>query len=259
MLPFKLVYHDGYDLHLGPHVFPSQKFRLVRDALLAERRLADPSDFLAPEPATDEDVLRVHTPEYVDKLKNDTLSATERMRSNSRTRKKLVEAFWLAAGGSILAGHCALEDGFAANIGGGFHHAFPGHGEGFCMITTWPSPFAACNPTAPVRNTQVMVVDTDVHQGNGTAAIFAADSDASSPSPFIRKTIIRCPNSHRISTSTWKMRRETKNISNCSVQGLREAFRALQAGLDVLRGGADPYREDQLGGLWLTLGRVAQA
>ena len=79
MLPFKLVYHDRYDLRLFAHVFPSQKFRLVRDALVAKGE-ADPADILAPEPASDEDVLRVHTPEYVDKLKNGTLTAMERMR-----------------------------------------------------------------------------------------------------------------------------------------------------------------------------------
>src|ERR1700722_9357222 len=133
MLPFKLVYHDRYNLPIGPHVFPSHKFRMVRDALLAEE-VAGPEDFLEPLPASDEDVLRVHTPEYVAKLKHDKLSATERMLLELPFSPQLVESFWLAAGGSILAGHCALEDGFAVNIGGGFHHALPEHGEGFCML-----------------------------------------------------------------------------------------------------------------------------
>src|SRR5260370_4381592 len=76
MLPFKLVYHEGYDLRLGEHVFQSQKFRMVRDLLLAEH-IAEPADILAPEPATDEDILRVHTRGCVDKLQHDTLSLTQ--------------------------------------------------------------------------------------------------------------------------------------------------------------------------------------
>src|ERR1700753_2939815 len=128
MLPFKLVYHDRYDLRLGSHVFPSQKYRLVREALLSAHE-ADATDFLSPQPATDADVRLVHTQEWVDKLRNDWLSASERMLLEIPYSQAVVEAFWLAAGGSILAGRHALTDGFAANLGGGFHHAFPGHGE----------------------------------------------------------------------------------------------------------------------------------
>src|SRR5215469_18918717 len=133
MLPFKLVYHSKYDLKLGEHVFPSEKFRLIRDGLVA-KGIADPADILSPEPATDDDILRVHTPEWVDKLKNEKLNIMERMRLEIPCSKHTVEAFWLAAGGSTLAAQHALKDGFGVNLGGGFHHAFPGHGEGFCMI-----------------------------------------------------------------------------------------------------------------------------
>src|SRR5258707_5327368 len=133
MLPFKVVYHDKYDLNLGPHVFPSQKFRLIAEALMAEK-IADPEDFAKPEPATDEDMLRVHTPEWVRKLKTGTLTASEVMLLEIPYSRELVDAVWLAAGGSILAAQCALRDGFGANLGGGFHHAYPDHGEGFCAI-----------------------------------------------------------------------------------------------------------------------------
>ncbi len=135
--------------------------------------MADPADVLAPEPASDEDILRVHTPEWVSKLKNDTLSATERMRLEIPCSKETVEAFWLAAGGSILAAQHAMRDGFGVNIGGGFHHAFPGHGEGFCMIHDVAVAIRRIQADGAIRT--AMVVDTDVHQGNGTAAIFAED------------------------------------------------------------------------------------
>src|SRR5579872_6302591 len=108
MLPFKLVYHPGYDLNLGTHVFPSQKFRLIKERLIADGIAAE-SDILAPEAASDEDVLRVHTPHYVRKLKNGTLTHAEITRMEVPYSLALVDACWLAAGGSILAGQRALK------------------------------------------------------------------------------------------------------------------------------------------------------
>src|ERR1700735_1296765 len=126
MLPFKLVYHDRYDLKLGAHVFPSQKYRLVHDKLLADQ-VAIPDDFLAPQPATDADILRVHSQDYVYKLKNGSLTNAEILRMEIPYSKELVEACWLAAGGSILAGQQALADAWAARIGGGLPHASAPH------------------------------------------------------------------------------------------------------------------------------------
>ena len=208
MLPFKVVYHEKYDLNLGPHVFPSQKFRLIAETLLAEK-IAAGEDFVKPEPASDEDILRVHTPEWTRKLKTGTLTASEVMLLEIPYSQAVVEAFWLAAGGSILAGRHTLTDGFAVNIGGGFHHAFPGHGEGFCMINDVAIAIRRLQADRAIA--KCMVVDTDVHQGNGTAAIFAADP-AVLRCPSIRKITTRCPNSARTWTSTWKTARKMRNI-----------------------------------------------
>ena len=103
MLPFKLIYHERYDLKLGAHVFPSEKYRLVHDKLLADK-VATPDDFLAPAAASDADVLRVHSQDYVYKLKNGSLTDVEIRRMEIPYSKELMEACWLAAGGSILAG-----------------------------------------------------------------------------------------------------------------------------------------------------------
>src|SRR5579863_2762893 len=110
MLPFKVIYHPQYDLNLGAHVFPSQKFRLIHDALLTEG-IADAGDFLQPEAAPDEDILRVHTPAYVNKLLTDSLTLSERMKLEIPLTELTRMGFWLAAGGSTLAAHKALEDG----------------------------------------------------------------------------------------------------------------------------------------------------
>src|SRR5215467_5456449 len=128
MLPFKLVYTDDYYLPIGAHVFPAEKYRMIQRRLLAEN-IAALEDFVVPSAAPDEDILLVHTPEYVYKLKTGTLSTFEEMQMEIPYSLELVKAFWLAAGGSTLACQLALKDGVAVNIGGGFHHAFPDHGE----------------------------------------------------------------------------------------------------------------------------------
>src|SRR5450432_819331 len=172
MLPFKIVYHPRYDLHLGAHVFPSQKFRLIAEKL-GSSGVADECDFLRPEPASDADLMRVHTPSWVHKLKTGTLSASEIMKLEVPYSPELAEAVWLAAGGTILAAQSALRDGFGANLSGGFHHAYANHGEGFCAVHDVAVAIRRLQADGDIKT--AMIVDTDVHHGNGTAAIFADD------------------------------------------------------------------------------------
>jgi acetoin utilization deacetylase AcuC-like enzyme len=249
MLPFKLVFHEGYDLRLGEHVFQSQKFRMVRDLLLAEH-IAEPTDILVPKSATDEDILRVHTREWVDKLLHDTLSASERMRLEIPYSQAAVTGFWLAAGGSILAAHCALKDGFGVNIGGGFHHAFPGHGEGFCMIHDVAVAIRRLQADHALR--KVLVVDTDVHQGNGTAAIFAGDGDVFTVSLHQENNYPepKPPSDLDVNLADGTGDEEYLELLD---KALADAFERFAPEMIFYVAGADPYREDQLGGLWLSM------
>ena len=249
MLSFKLIYDDRYDLRLGDHVFPSQKFRLVHDRLI-ESGVAAAEDFLSPQPATDEDILRVHSQEYVYKLKTGTLTRTEIMRMEVPYSKGLIEACWLAAGGSILAAQCALREGLASNIGGGFHHAYPDHGEGFCVIH---------DVAVAIRKTQfdgaierAMVVDTDVHQGNGTAAIFGGDGDVFTLSIHQQHNY---PYPKPPSTVDVNLPDGVGDDDYLAIleKHLHQAFREFSPQLLFYVAGADPYREDQLGGLALTM------
>ena len=244
-----MIYHDGYDLNLGPHVFPSQKYRMIHDGLLSDT-IAEPDDFLVPQPAADEDVLRVHGERWVTRLRNGTLDYLELVKLEIPYSQKMVEAFWLAAGGSILAVQRALEDGICVNLGGGFHHAFPHHGEGFCAINDIA--IAIRKTQADGRIGRVMVIDTDVHHGNGTAKIFADD-----PSVFT------------ISIHQFDNYPSEKPPSNVDIhlengagddEYLERLGRACAKALEEFRpqlilyvAGADPYREDQLGGLNLTM------
>src|SRR5579863_6392085 len=180
MLPFKLVYSDDYYLPIGTHVFPAEKYQRICKRLL-ETGVADTRDFLTPQPASDQDILLVHTPQYVQKLKTGTLSAREELEMEIPYSPELVRAFWLAAGGSILAAEHALKDRIAFNLGGGFHHAFPDHGEGFCLIHDVAVAIRRMQHDDKI--TRAMTVDCDVHQGNGTAVIFAGIRSSSEPLP----------------------------------------------------------------------------
>jgi acetoin utilization deacetylase AcuC-like enzyme len=249
MLPFKLIYHDRYDLHLGAHVFASQKYRLIRETLLHEK-LADESDFVLPEPASDADVLRVHSQEWVRKLQTGKLTFTELMRLEIPYSKETVEAFWCAAGGTIRAGQCALEDGISVNVGGGFHHAFPEHGEGFCAIH---------DVAVAIRRLQfdkaiatAMVVDADVHHGNGTAAIFGGDGDVFTLSIHQENNY---PYPKPPSNIDLHLPDGTSDADYLAIleKHLLQAFHDFHPDLLLYVGGADPYQEDQLGGLHLTM------
>jgi acetoin utilization deacetylase AcuC-like enzyme len=249
MLPFKVVYHPRYDLNLGSHVFPSQKFKLVRDALL-EEGIAEGNDFLVPEAAADEDVLRVHTPAYIQKLQTDSLTLSERMKLEIPVSESTVQAFWLAAGGSILAGRHCLRDGFAANLSGGFHHAYPGHGEGFCMLHDVAIAIRALQAAGAIRT--AMTVDTDVHHGNGTAAIFAGDRSVHTLSIHQENNypMPKPPSDHDIGLEDGT--RDAEYLVALE-EGLIHSLKAMTPDLIFYVGGADPYREDQLGGLALTM------
>lgn len=248
MLPFKLVYHQRYDLNLGPHVFPSQKFRLIYEMLLREGHAAE-ADFLRPGPANDEDILRVHTREWVQKLKTGTLTASDVMKLEVPYSPELVQAVWLAAGGTILAAQGALRDGFGSNLSGGFHHAYPEHGEGFCAIHDVAVAIRKLQADGAVK--KAMVVDTDVHHGNGTAAIFRRD-----PTVFTLSIhqVNNYPAHKPASNLDLNMDDQTEDEEylGALIPAVRQALDQFQPEILFYVGGADPYCEDQLGGLSLT-------
>ncbi|MBV9610716.1 MAG: histone deacetylase, partial [Acidobacteria bacterium] len=276
MLPFQLVYSDGYYLPIGEHVFPAQKYRLIRERLLAVG-VAQLTDFIEPQPATDEDVRLVHTEDWVRKLRDGTLTPREELTLEVPYSPALVKAFWLSAGGSILAGECALRDRVGFNIGGGFHHAFPDHGEGFCMIHDVAIAIRKLQQQGKIA--RAMTVDCDVHQGNGTAVIFSTQSVGSVSARVGRANVgmmgplsdfadfegdVFTISLHQENNyPAWKPPSSIDiNLPDGTADSeyLSWLDNALSSGLrqfdpDLLCyiAGADPYREDQLGGLNLTI------
>jgi acetoin utilization deacetylase AcuC-like enzyme len=249
MLPFKLVYHEGYDLNLGAHVFPSQKFRLIAERLVAEG-LAKREDFVRPEPAADADILAVHTRDWVHKLKTGTLTLSEEMKLEVPYSPELVIAFWLAAGGTIATGQAALRDGFGCNIGGGFHHAYPGHGEGFCAIHDVAVAIRRLQRDGAIR--KAMVIDTDVHHGNGTAAIFAKDESVFTLSIH---QLNNYPPDKPASTLDLDMEdgASDEEYLGALLPAVRGALDQFEPEMVFYIGGADPYHDDQLGGLHISM------
>ncbi len=283
MLPFKLIYSPDYFLPIGAHVFPAEKYRRIHDQLIATG-VAEPFDFVTPALASDQDILLVHTPQYVQKLKNGTLSPSEEMQMEIPYSPELVRAFWMAAGGSILAAEDALRDRVGFNIGGGFHHAFPDHGEGFCMIHDVAVAIRRMQKDGKIRT--AMTVDCDVHHGNGTAAIFAGTRTPSDPLPSTSAPTVNSA-AGGLSANPGKMRHAHagdvftislhqhnnypawKPHSSIDVDlpdgigdddylawldnALSSGLRQFEPDLMCYIAGADPYREDQLGGLALSL------
>jgi acetoin utilization deacetylase AcuC-like enzyme len=245
----KLVYSDRYDLNLGDHVFPSTKYRLVKEKLLHDH-VVEPGDFVEPPPASDDELALVHHREYLRKLQTGKLSYLETLRLEIPYSPELIRAVWLSAGGSILAGRLALAEGVAVNVGGGFHHAYPDHGEGFCVLNDFAVAIRSLQKDKTIE--RAMTVDCDVHQGNGTAAICGGDHTVFTLSI------------HQENNYPYPKPPSSLDINLRDGVGDEEYLRELANGLDralaeftpdliFYIAGADPYCDDQLGGLKLSL------
>ncbi len=247
--PFKFVYSSEYWMFdAGPHVFPLRKYRLLYERLLAQGARRD--NFLAPETARDEDLLRVHTARFIRKIRAGTLSQLERAALELPFSPALVNFALLSVGGSILAARQALVDGLAVHIGGGFHHAFPDHGEGFCLLNDVA--VAAETLRAEGRVGRVLVVDCDLHQGNGTAAAFAGREDVFTFSIHQMDIYPSEKTPGSLDVGLWAGDGDVKYLAEIEahVPRLMEEFRP---DLVLYVAGADPYEKDQLGGLRLSI------
>ncbi len=248
-----LFYSNRYNVDIGSHVFPMKKYRLIHKRLLADGT-ATGEDFIEPEPATPEDALLVHTGEYVAKLLDGTLSPFEIARMELPYSPELVEASFLGAGGTIAAVRSSMERGVGVNVAGGFHHAFPDHGEGFCVLNDVAMGVARVLADRLVE--RAAVVDCDVHQGNGTATIFADDDRVFTFSihqewnyPFDKP-----PSDLDISLPNETDGPTYLRLLEGALDRVLDGFRPEAV---VYVAGADPYEDDLLGGLALGLNDMA--
>lgn len=244
-----IVYSKDYYVDIGDHVFPTIKYRLLCDRLMTEGVMGE-KDFVSPKIAKDEDVLLVHTPQYLKKLKEGRLTREEILTLELPYSRELVRSALLCCGGTILACQQALKTGVGLHLGGGFHHAFPDHGEGFCVLNDIAIGIRRAMKDKLIK--KAMVIDCDLHQGNGTAAIFGNDKDVFTFSihqeqnyPFFK------PKSSR----DIGLPDGTKDNGYLShLQGeIPKIISDFKPNLIVFVAGADPYKYDQIGGLSLTM------
>ena len=243
------VYSPSYRVDIGMHVFPTAKYAMLRQRLIEEFDVAE-EQFVEPEPAAPGEILRVHTRRYYEACRDNTLSDDEQLRMELPWSPALFDAATRCVRGSIMAARMAMETSAGLHLGGGFHHAFADHGEGFCVFN---------DPACAVRQLQAdglieraAVVDVDLHQGNGTAAIFAGDPDVATFSihqgplyPFPKPP----------STVDVELDPGIDDASYLELLqwNLEPLLQEHQPQIVVYVAGADPYRGDQLGSLGLTV------
>lgn len=252
--PFQLIYSNEYWMvESGKHVFPLQKYRLVYENLLAMG--AKKENFLRPRPAPEEDVLLVHTARYLKRVKTGGLSVAELKALEVRYSPEFVRFALLSVGGTVLAARKALESGLAVHIGGGFHHAFPDHGEGFCLLNDVA--VAASKVVADKLVDRVMIVDCDLHQGNGTAAALAGRPEIFTLS--IHQMDIYPAEKPRstVDIGLWAGDGDAKYLAELRAR-IPKLYREFRPQLILYLAGADPYEKDQLGGLSLTRGGLKE-
>ena len=247
--PFKFVYSNDYWIvDLGEHVFPVEKYRLIYEALL--RLGAKKDDFLLPLLPAEEDLLLVHTPKYIKKLKTGILSHSEILTLELPYSPELLDFALRFVGGTILVAEKALEDGLAVHIGGGFHHAFPDHGEGFCALNDVAVSLEKIRREGKIE--RAMVVDCDLHQGNGTAFIFSRKNYAFTFSIHQMDIYPAEKPPSSVDVGLWSGDGDEKYL-NALRSNFPRLYKEFQPDLVFYLAGADPYEKDQLGNLRLTL------
>lgn len=246
----KIVYSEKYYVDIGAHVFPTAKYRLVKKRLESDKGLCSKIEFLEPDLASESDILLVHDKVYLDKLKNAGLSIKEILTMELPYSEGLSTASILCCGGTILASKIALEGRIGIHLGGGFHHAFPDHGEGFCVLNDIAVAVKKIKHQIS-KIKKVLVIDCDLHQGNGTAFIFRDDKDVFTFSihqqnnyPFYKpKSDLDIGLADRTKDKIYLDHLE-KNIPRI-ISDFKPDFIMYVAG-------ADPYENDQIGNLGLT-------
>jgi acetoin utilization deacetylase AcuC-like enzyme len=250
-----VFYTPRYYADIGNgHIFPIRKFELVRDRLLAEGTL-HPSELLEPAPATLDDVLLVHTGDYVSRLCSGELTPRELRRLGLPWSESLVRRSFYATGGTIAAARTALVEGYGSNLAGGTHHSFADRGEGFCVLNDVAVAIRVLRKEGLIR--RAAIVDCDVHQGNGTATIFAGDDDTFTFSIHGANNypLFKMHSSLDVELPDGTADDDYLNVLN---HYLPTVFAAADPEIVFYLAGADPHVNDKLGRLALTIDGLRQ-
>ena len=241
----KVVYSTRYEISLPGHIWPTSKYRLIADRLRETRNVV----FVEPEAASWDDLALVHTPEYLHKLRDGVMTMDDIVTLELPWQPEMADGFRLMAGGTIDAARAALEDGLAAHLGGGLHHAFANHGEGFCPVND-------VAVAVRVLKRRAAIVDLDVHHGNGTAMIFGRDEDVFTFSMHqqLNYPFYKPPGDLDIGMEDGT--RDARYLELLS--GALPRVLDSRPAIIFYLAGADPYEGDRLGGLRLTKAGLAE-
>lgn len=240
----KVVYSPEYEINIGTHVWPTTKYRLIRERLADWEGLV----FCDPEPAAWADIELVHFPAWAGKLRQCSLTQEEITHLEIPWNAQIAAGFLKMTGGTVVTARLALQEGVSLHLGGGLHHAFPGHGEGFCPINDIAVAIRVLQRERLVS--RAAVIDCDVHQGNGTAVCFGGDAEVFTFSIHQEHNY-----------PAWKPKSDLdigvrdRTTDGEYLEQLQEGIEAAlhhRADLTIYVAGADPFKHDQLGGLSLT-------
>lgn len=247
----RFVYSPFYYADIGAHVFPIEKYRLIVEALLKQQIPA--SAFVEPIAATRQQLLRVHSGDYLNDLAQSRWTPRT-LYSELPLTEEIVDLAMLSCGGSIMAAEAALQEGAAVHIGGGFHHAFAEKAEGFCYLNDLA--VAVREMQAQKKVHKAMVIDCDLHQGNGTAKIFQQDETVFTFSIHQRDLYpIKEASDLDIHLENGTGDDEYLRNLHAHIPALLDNFRPE---LILYQAGADPYEYDQLGDLKLTIDGLSE-
>ena len=252
----QLFYTDVFVLPLpAGHRFPMEKYSRLRESLLASGDFAV-GDFHLPHAASDDELARAHDPEYIRQICCGRLPEKAQKAIGFPWSAGMVERSRRSAGATICACRAALADGtVAANLAGGTHHAFRDRGEGFCVFND--AAVAARAMQAEGRAERILVVDCDVHQGNGTASILACDDSVFTFSIHGARNFPFAKESSDLDIELPDGCSDEAYLTHLD-DGLATAFDLAQPDLVIYLAGADPYHDDRLGRLALSFAGLAE-
>ena len=248
-MPLPIVFHPDYTVPLPPgHRFPIGKFGRIKELLLADGAVRHDA-LRRPEPVSEAELCQAHTPDYVAAILGLALDKKAERRLGLPLSSALVRRGCAAVGGTLLTARLALEDGLACNIAGGSHHAFPGHGAGFCIFNDVAVTIAVLRREKTVR--KALVIDCDVHQGDGTAAFFQVEPDVFT---FSLHCEANYPHAKEVSDMDIGVPAGTGDDVYLSVveSHVGPLIDAHKPDIVFYNAGVDPHRDDKLGKLALS-------
>ena len=253
-LNMKIYYTPKSHIDIGNHVFPTIKYPKIHQRLI-KTGIAKTNDFVEPAPANIADLLLIHTPEFIAKLREGTLSAQELEIMEFPYDPSFFDVLRICVQGTIDASLDALNRGIGIHLGGGYHHAYPDHGEGFCIVNDLA--ITTKKLIKEKRIAKAMIVDCDLHQGNGTAAALRGDSSIFTFSIHERDTYPFESEQSSLDIGLPGGTRDQEYLTTLQSH-YPQVLDSVKPDLVIYQAGADPYKEDMLGSLELTMAGLKQ-